>query len=101
MCSRLTQIILKTFQSSLGQRLSVKRMGSGKITGSRYADGDVPNVNWNNGKMKVNRYNPDNANDNLRLREEVSQKSRVNRDFWTMRLLQIFYPAVCHFRNFL
>lgn len=38
----------------------------------RYSDGDVPNVNFNrnNGKVYVNRYNPDDANDNLRSREK-------------------------------
>lgn len=49
-------------------------MKSGNATGSRYQDGNVPNVNWNpdNGKLKVNWYNPQNANDNLRSRAEVS-----------------------------
>ena len=39
--------------------------------GSRTADGNVPNVNWNpdNRQINVNLYNPDNANDNLRARE--------------------------------
>lgn len=42
---------------------------------SRYSDGNVPNVNWNsdNDKLNVNWYNPDNANDNLRGRVEVSK----------------------------
>lgn len=43
--------------------------------GSRNSDGNVPNVNWNsdNDKLQVNWYNPDNANDNLRGRSEVSK----------------------------
>ena len=49
-------------------------MKSDKISGSRNADGNVPNVNWNDDKLKVNNYNPDNSNDNLRSREEVSIK---------------------------
>lgn len=61
---------------NLIERLSVKRMKPDKLTGSRYSDGNVPNVNWdeNYGKLHVNRYNPDNANDNLRARVEVSKK---------------------------
>lgn len=42
--------------------------------GSRYSDGNIPNVNRNDDKMNVNWYNPDNANDNLRSREEVSSR---------------------------
>jgi len=34
----------------------------------RNSDGNVPNVNWNDDKLNVNWYNPDNANDNLRAR---------------------------------
>ena len=41
------------------------------LGGSRNSDGNVPNVNWND-KLKVNWYNPDNANDVLRSREAVS-----------------------------
>jgi hypothetical protein len=46
----------------------------GNKTGSRNTNGNVPNVNWNpdNRKVYVNRYNPDNRNDNLRSRSEVS-----------------------------
>ena len=42
---------------------------------SRNSDGNVPNVNWNsdNDKLQVNWNNPDNANDNLRGRVEVSK----------------------------
>lgn len=38
----------------------------------RYPDGNVPNVNWNSnyGELNVNRYNPDNANGNLRSRQK-------------------------------
>lgn len=43
-------------------------------TGSRNANDNIPNVNWNtdNRKVYVNRYNPDNSNENLRTRVEVS-----------------------------
>jgi hypothetical protein len=49
-------------------------MESGKKTGSRNQNGNVPNVNFNsdNRKINVNWYNPDNSNDNLRSRSEVS-----------------------------
>jgi len=49
-------------------------MKSGKKTGSRQADGNVPNVNWNDGRLKVNWHSTDNHNDNWRAREEVSKK---------------------------
>jgi hypothetical protein len=49
-----------------------------KISGSRYDDGNVPNVNWNDSKLNVNWYNPDNCNDNLRARAEVSKKRDPN-----------------------
>jgi RNA-directed DNA polymerase len=47
-------------------------MKSSNATGSRYQNGNVPNVNWNsdNGKLYVRAYNPQNANDNLRARAE-------------------------------
>jgi hypothetical protein len=50
-------------------------MGSDKETGSRYSDGNVPNVNWNDDKLKVNWNNTDNANDNLRSREKSPQRN--------------------------
>lgn len=52
--------------------------GSGQHTGSRNSDSNVPNVNWNpdNRKVYVNWYNPDNRNDNLRTRAEVSTIER-------------------------
>jgi len=53
-------------------------MKPGKISGSRYDDGNVPNVNWNDSKMNVNWYNSDNCNDNLRARAEVSKKRDPN-----------------------
>lgn len=49
-------------------------MRDGKLSGSRNDDGNVPNVNWNDGQMRVNWYNPDNANGNLRAREAVSTR---------------------------
>jgi hypothetical protein len=52
-------------------------MISSNATGSHNANGNVPNVNWNsdNRKLNVNWYNPQNANDNLRSRAEVSGKA--------------------------
>lgn len=40
------------------------------VHGSRYHDGNTPNVNSNDGKFKVNNVNPDNANDNWGVREK-------------------------------
>ncbi len=73
-------------------------MEPSNATGSRNSTGNVPNVNWNsdNDKLNVNWYNPDNRNDNIRTRAEVFEKSPLG-----LFLLQIFYPAVCHFRDFL
>lgn len=53
-------------------------MKLGKLSGSRYNDGNVPNVNWNsnNDKLNVNWYNLDNANDNLRAREKFLRSKR-------------------------
>lgn len=44
-------------------------------SGSRYSDGNVPNMNWNDGKMNVNWYNPDNRNDNLCPRQKFLQNN--------------------------
>ena len=44
--------------------------------GSRNSNGNVPNVNWNDDKLNVNWYNPDNANSNIRARAEVSAKEQ-------------------------
>jgi hypothetical protein len=41
--------------------------------GSRYADGNVPNANWNDGEFNVNWNNVDNRNPKLRSRVEVSR----------------------------
>lgn len=41
---------------------------------SRNSDGNIPNTNWNDDKLYVNWYNPQNANPNLRARSEVSKK---------------------------
>lgn len=58
------------------KRSSVELMKVSKISGSRNSDGNVPKVYWNDAsKLNVNWYNPDNANDNLRSREVVSNKS--------------------------
>lgn len=51
------------------------------ISGSRYSDGNVPNVNWNDDKFQVNCNNSDNANDNLRARLEVSGRESPISDF--------------------
>ena len=61
--------------------------------GSRNSDGNVPNANWNNDKFKVNYYNADNRNDNLRPREEISRKKELS------RLLLCF--RFCYFREFI
>jgi hypothetical protein len=43
----------------------------------------VPNVNWNvdNRKLFINWYNPQNRNDNLRARAEVSREMEVRPPF--------------------
>ena len=61
----------------------------------RTADGNVPNVNWNDGKVRVNNWNLDNANDNVRFRPEVSRTQGVLNSFLRYK----FEPAVCHFGN--
>jgi hypothetical protein len=66
-----------------------------KGTGSRNSDGNVPNVNWNDGKMNVNWTNPDNRNENLRSRQKFQKESPLARAF-----SQIFHPTVGHFGNF-
>lgn len=60
--------------------------------GSRNSDGNVPNGNWNSDKFYVNWYNTDNRNDNLRPREEISQKSASGGFFD-----YVFNPCTCHF----
>ena len=47
-------------------------MESDKRTGSRYDDGNVPNVNWNSNynEMNVNWNSAGNSNDNLRARQK-------------------------------
>jgi hypothetical protein len=52
-------------------------MKSDNATGSRDAAGNVPNVNWNDDKLNVNRYNPRDAYGSLRARAEVSKKALV------------------------
>ena len=50
-------------------------MDRNRQKGSRYADGNVPNVNRNDdGNVNVNRYDVRNSNPNLRVRREVSRK---------------------------
>jgi len=43
-----------------------------QLTGSRYDDGNVPNVNWDDSKMNVNWCNPDDRYDIWRPRQAVS-----------------------------
>ena len=49
-------------------------MKSGNLSGSRYADGDVPDVRWRRyyDELYVYWYSPDNADDDLRSRQAVS-----------------------------
>jgi hypothetical protein len=56
--------------------------------GSRNSDGNVPNVNWNsdNAKLQVNWNNPDNRNDNLRARAEVSTTRSQMAPFWSLNI---------------
>jgi hypothetical protein len=44
---------------------------SGKKTGSRNANGNVPNANWNDDKFEVNWNYSNNQNDSLRARAEI------------------------------
>lgn len=67
-------------------------------SGSRYADGDVPNANWNDDKFNVSNVNPDNANDNWRVREKfLPIKSRYRRLFWSKYFCQpvVIFEMVC------
>jgi hypothetical protein len=69
-----------------------------KFYGSRNVDGNVPNVNWNGDKFKVNCCNPSNPNDNLRLRVEVSaKKGALFRALFSYRPVE---PIIIHFGNF-
>ena len=40
-------------------------------SGSRFSDGDVPSVSWFVGEMRVDSYDPDSFDDNLRARQVV------------------------------
>jgi hypothetical protein len=59
------------------------REGNWQNCGSRYSDGNVPNLNWNDDGVNVNWYSLDNANDNLRARREVSKKEK-SPVFWVL-----------------
>ena len=50
---------------------------------SRYFDGNVASVNFNpnTGKVNVNRWNPSNANDNLRFRQKFPKENSASADF--------------------
>jgi len=71
-----TQIILEKIIDELGE---IRQYG----TGSRYRDGNVPNVNFNSNdrKVNVNWTNPDNANDNLRSRQKFQKEKSASADF--------------------
>jgi len=60
-------------------------MGADNISGSRNPNGNVPNVNWNDDKLNVNYYNPDNSNENLRTRAEVSRQEALYSGFLSVR----------------
>jgi len=42
--------------------------------GSRTTNGNVPNVNFHNGKVHVNYYHASNSNNDVRSRSEVSHQ---------------------------
>ena len=66
--------------------------------GSRNADGNVPNANWNDGKFQINWFNTDNRNDNLRPREEISHNRGLLWPFFVLSLLAtcyVIYPIGC------
>jgi hypothetical protein len=71
-------------------RSSVANDGIQTKYGSRNADGNVPNVNWNpdNGNLNVNWYSSGNANANLRSRSEVSKITKS--PFKALCRLEIF-----------
>ncbi len=73
--------ILRWFLHQLTQAAAAAAAGAygwGRAQcGSRNHDGNVPNVNWNDGKLNVNWYNPDNANANLRARQAVSDGAEL------------------------
>ncbi len=73
-------------------------MESDNISGSRNSNGNVPNVNWNDDKMNVNWYNPDNYNGSFRARAEVSKQEAP---LFGLFVCQKLVPARCHFGNFL
>lgn len=89
-------------QESLFYRSPVIWMATGNFSGSRNSDGNVPNVNWYDDKLKVNWINPDNSNSNWRSREVVSEEDPDNFGvIFFCVLLKIFNPTIGHFRDFL
>lgn len=62
---------LKFFQET-GSHLDLDIDQITLCSGSRYADGGVPCVNWNDGKVLVSWRSPDDADDYLRSRQAVS-----------------------------
>ncbi len=57
-------------QRTLVEEEGSRRCGRKETEWSRYADGNVPKVNWNDDNVNVNRYNPSNRNPNLRARQK-------------------------------
>jgi hypothetical protein len=83
-----------------GKHLDINNVTA--CTGSRNSDGNVPNVYWNDDKLRVNYNTSDNRNPNWRSREVVSEEGpehigAISFDY----LFEIFYPAISHFGNFL
>ena len=77
-----------------GQRAIVlRRVWTEKGKTNRLSDGNVPTVNYNpdNGKVYVNANDPQNANDNVRFRREVSREGAL-----CSFLRHEVEPAVCH-----
>ncbi len=63
---------------------------------NRISDGNVPRMNFNrdNGKVYVNANDPQNADNNVRFRREVSRKGALS------SFLRVRDPAIGHFGNF-
>ena len=74
--------------------MEVKRGNMVENDGSRNSDGDVPNVNWNDDKLKVNWNRTSNSNDNLRSRSEVSYKNTI---LCMVFLFGMTFPTKRHF----
>ncbi len=60
--------------------------------GSRNPDGNVLKANWNDDKFKVNWWNPNDANSNIRGRVEVSGGARRR----APPTLEVLEPTIHH-----